>query len=66
MRGATIATQRLAFNLAFGYMLNYDLGHSQFKSPDVEWLEPIGAFQRYVLARYADERLAGVRRQPQT
>lgn len=57
VRGATLSKQRLAFNLAFGYMLNYDLGHSQFKLPDAEWLEPIGAFQRYAVARYADERL---------
>jgi len=57
VRGTTITKQRLAFNLAFGYMLNYDLGHSQFNPPDSEWLEPIGAFQRYVLADYADERL---------
>jgi len=57
VRGATITKQRLSFNLAFGYMLNYDLGHSQFSPPAAEWLEPIGAFQRYVLAAYADERL---------
>lgn len=57
VRGTTITKQRLAFNLAFGYLLNYDLGHSQFTPPAADWLEPIGAFQRYVLARYADERL---------
>lgn len=43
----------LTWNLAFGYMLSYDLGYGG--GLDNPWLELASVFQREVLARYADE-----------
>jgi len=48
----------LAWNLAMGYMLSYDLCPSQWGGGlDDEWIEVVGAFQRYALAPYAAERI---------
>jgi hypothetical protein len=44
------------WNLAFGYMLSYDLVESAFGGGlDSEWLGLVAAFQKNVLACYADE-----------
>lgn len=48
----------LAWNVAFGYMLSYDLVKSKFGGGvDTPWLAVVGAFQKYVLSQYASERL---------
>lgn len=48
----------LVWNLAFGYMLSYDLGATNFgggvKDP---WLAAVGDFQRDVIARYVSDAL---------
>lgn len=50
----------LAWNLALGYMLSYDLKSSKFGGGvDSPWLRVVSDFQREVLARYADERMLG-------
>jgi len=45
----------LAWNLAFGYMLSYDLGYGG--GLDNPWLGIVSAFQKHVVGRYAGERL---------
>lgn len=49
----------LMWNLAMGYMLSYDLNHSEpwGGGVDSEWLDVVGTFQRYVLSKYATERV---------
>ena len=48
----------LAWNMAFGYMLSYDLGWTNFGGGISDpWLAVVAAFQKEVLARYAGERL---------
>ena len=49
----TVDKATLMWNLAFGYMLSYDLGYGG--GLDNPWLELVGDFQKYVLARYAGE-----------
>ncbi len=50
----------LTWNLAFGYMLSYDLVASDSGGGlDSAWLGVTAAFQRNVLARYADEIMSG-------
>ena len=47
----------LTWNLAFGYMLSYDLGYGGgLGNP---WLDLVSAFQKRVLARYASEPMTG-------
>ena len=51
----TVDKATLTWNLAFGYMLSYDLGYGGgLGNP---WLGLVGAFQKYVLARYAGEEM---------
>ncbi len=50
----TVDKATLTWNLAYGYMLSYDLPTGGLDNP---WLELVGAFQKYVLARYAGERI---------
>lgn len=45
----------LAWNLAFGYLLSYDLGYGGGLNSD--WLGIVSAFQNHVVARYAGEQL---------
>jgi len=45
----------LAWNLAFGYLLSYDLGYGG--GLDNPWLGVVSDFQKHVVARYAGERL---------
>jgi hypothetical protein len=53
----------LAWNLAFGYMLSYDLGSNSFSDGvDDPWLQVVADFQRYVIARYAGDTLSGYSR----
>ncbi|RME61404.1 MAG: hypothetical protein D6790_07870, partial [Caldilineae bacterium] len=56
----TFGKETLTWNLALGFMLSYDLAQSSFGgglgSP---WLDVVPAFQRRVLARYADELVTG-------
>ncbi len=50
----------LGWNLAMGYMLSYDLFASEYGGGiTTDWLAVAGAFQRRVLARYADARATG-------
>jgi hypothetical protein len=49
----TVDKATLTWNLALGYMLSYDLGYGG--GLDNPWMELVGAFQRYVLARYASQ-----------
>lgn len=49
----TVDRATLTWNLAFGYMLSYDLGYGG--GLDNPWLELVGAFQKHVLACYAGE-----------
>jgi len=49
----TVDKATLTWNLAFGYMLSYDLGYGG--GLDNPWLGLVGDFQKYVLARYASE-----------
>jgi hypothetical protein len=52
----TVDKATLTWNLAFGYMLSYDLFESSYGGGvDSDWLRLVGAFQKHVLARYADE-----------
>ena len=52
----TVDRATLTWNLAFGYMLSHDLVESTFGGGlDSEWLGLVAAFQKNVLARYADE-----------
>jgi hypothetical protein len=52
----TVDKETLTWNLAFGYMLSYDLVESEFGGGlDSEWLGLAGTFQKNVVARYADE-----------
>ena len=53
----TVNKANLAWNLAYGYMLNYNLG----SGADNLFLQVDGAFQKYVLARYADENVTDFR-----
>ena len=53
----TVNKANLAWNLAYGYMLNYNLG----SGVDNLFLQVDGAFQKYVLARYADENVTDFR-----
>jgi hypothetical protein len=56
----------LLWNMAFGYMLSYDLHESRqgggLNSP---WLSLVAAFQKQVISRYAAERMTGFRRLPE-
>jgi hypothetical protein len=46
----------LTWNLAFGYLLSYDLAKSDFGGGlDSEWLDLVSAFQKHALSHYADE-----------
>lgn len=48
----------LSWNLAFGYMLSYDLVQSSYGGGvNSQWINLVGDFQKYVISRYADERL---------
>lgn len=50
----------LSWNLAFGYMLSYDLAESSFGGGlESEWLDLVARFQSRVLARYADAMIIG-------
>jgi hypothetical protein len=49
----TIDKATLTWNLAFGYMLSYDLGYGG--GLDNTWLGLVSTFQKYVLSRYASE-----------
>lgn len=50
----------LRWNLAMGYMLSYDVVASGYGGGlDSEWLDVVSAFQRWVLATYADQRVTG-------
>jgi hypothetical protein len=49
----TVDNATLTWNLAFGYMLSYDLGYGGGLGHP--WLRLVGAFQKHVLARYAGE-----------
>jgi hypothetical protein len=54
----TTSKATLAWNLAFGYMLSYDLGPTNFGGGVGDpWLQVVSDFQRYVLSRYAGDRL---------
>lgn len=53
-RSSTKEKWVLSLNLAFGYMLSYDVGHLSIASP---WLTVAGAFQSHVVSRYATERM---------
>ncbi len=55
VRGSTISKELLSLNLGFGYMLGYDLGHGP--GMDNPWLRTSGAFQKYVISEYANERI---------
>jgi hypothetical protein len=56
----TFDAQTLTWNLAMGYMLSYDLFPSSFGGGmDSEWLRLVGACQKEVLSRYANERVMG-------
>ena len=58
----TVDKETLIRNLAFGYMLSYDLVESTFGgSLDSEWLRLAATFQQNVLARYADEAMMDYR-----
>jgi len=51
---------QLAWNLAMGYQLSYDLVPSQFGGGLAsDWLKVVGAFQHIALWSYAGERLTG-------
>jgi hypothetical protein len=56
-RTSTVTKEMFSTNLAFGYMLSYDLGAYKLQPPQADWLEVIGAFQKYVISRYAHERM---------
>ena len=48
----------LSWNLAFGFMLNYDFIYAYTNMPDwSDWLEVAGAFQSHVVSRYADNKM---------
>ncbi len=48
----------LSWNLAFGFMLNYDFIYAYLTMPDwPDWLEVVGAFQSHVVSRYADNKM---------
>lgn len=48
----------LAWNMAFGYMLSYDLFRSDDGGGvDSQWLGLVAAFQKHVFSRYANERV---------
>ncbi len=54
----TTNTATLAWNMAFGYMLSYDLGKTNFGGGISDpWLAVVVAFQKQVLSRYAGERM---------
>lgn len=54
----TVDRETLTWNLAFGYMLSYDLVESSFGGGlDSEWLGLVSAFQEHALSHYADERV---------
>jgi hypothetical protein len=55
----TTTKATLAWNLAFGYMLSYDLGPTNLGGVDDPWLQVVGDFQRYVIARYAGDTMSG-------
>lgn len=55
--------ETLTWNLAFGYMLSYDLVESTFGGGlESEWLGLVATFQKNVLARYADEAVKDYRK----
>jgi hypothetical protein len=45
----------LSWNLAFGYMLSYDLTMGHFEAP--AWREVVAVFQSHVASRYAGEKM---------
>jgi Domain of unknown function (DUF6259) len=54
----TVNKATLAWNMAFGFMLSYDLGWTNFGGGVADpWLAVVTAFQREVFSRYASERL---------
>ncbi len=54
----TTRKEILTWNLAMGYMLSYDLAQSEYGGGlDSEWLGLVSAFQKWVLAAYADQRI---------
>ncbi len=54
----TTTKATLAWNMAFGYMLSYDLGWTNFGGGVSDpWLAVVTAFQREVFSRYAGELL---------
>ena len=55
-RTSTTEKEMLSLNLAFGYMLSFDLGALGLTHP---WLDVVGAFQSRVLSRYATEQMTG-------
>ncbi len=56
----TTRKEILTWNLAMGYMLSYDLAPSEYGGGlESEWLGLVSAFQKWVLAAYADQRLTG-------
>ena len=54
----TIDNATLSWNLAFGYMLSYNL-YQEGDSGGIPspWINLVGAFQKHVISRYADEKL---------
>ncbi|NTW00743.1 MAG: hypothetical protein HGA19_05460 [Oscillochloris sp.] len=48
----------LAWNMAFGYMLSYDIGKTNFGGGISDpWMSLVGTFQKEVLSRYAGDRM---------
>lgn len=61
----TTSKATLAWNLAFGYMLSYDLGPTNFGGGVGDpWLLVVSDFQRYVLSRYAGDRMLAYTQRP--
>jgi hypothetical protein len=50
----------LMWNLAFGYMLSYDAGRTNFGGgPSDPWINVVADMQQQVIARYASQRMLG-------
>lgn len=65
----TMTTKKatLTWNLAMGYMLSYDLVASEYGGGlDSDWLGLVSAFQKWVLAAYADQRITGYTQEEST
>ncbi|MBN1580124.1 MAG: hypothetical protein JXA89_05435, partial [Anaerolineae bacterium] len=58
----TFDKETLAWNLAMGYMLSYDLNGSEYGGGlDSAWLKVVNLVQEQVLSEYAGERVTGFR-----